>query len=67
MADLDMKNQLIFVFSQRHEPEVIDKLMDIARNEPDPDLRKKAVFWLGQTDDPRVADFLLELITQEVP
>jgi HEAT repeat protein len=67
MDDLDMKNQLIFVFSQRHEPEVIDKLMDIARNEPDPDLRKKAVFWLGQSGDPRVADFLLELITQEVP
>jgi HEAT repeat protein len=67
MDDLDMKNQLIFVFSQRHEPEVIDKLMDIARSEPDPDLRKKAVFWLGQSGDPRVADFLLELITQEVP
>lgn len=67
MPDLDMKNQLIFVFSQRHEPEVIDKLMDIARNEPNPDLRKKAVFWLGQSNDPRVADFLLELITQEVP
>jgi HEAT repeat protein len=67
MADLDMKNQLIFVFSQRHEPEVIDKLMDIARNEPNPDLRKKAVFWLGQSNDPRVADFLLEIITQEVP
>lgn len=67
MDDLDMKNQLIFVFSQRSEPQVIDKLMDIARSESDPDLRKKAVFWLGQSNDPRVADFLLELITQEVP
>jgi HEAT repeat protein len=67
IGDTDMKNQLIFVFSQRHEPEVIEKLMDIARNEPNPDLRKKAVFWLGQSNDPRVADFLLEIITQEVP
>jgi len=67
IGDLDMRNQLIFVFSQRREPEVIDKLMDIARNDPNPDLRKRAVFWLGQSNDPRVADFLLELITQEVP
>ena len=48
--------------SQIDEPESVDALMDIARNDDDQELRENAIFWLGQSDDPRVADFLLELI-----
>jgi HEAT repeat protein len=60
----EMRKQLIFVFSQRHEPEAVDQLMDIARKETDPELRKTAIFWLGQSHDPRVADFLMEMINK---
>lgn len=60
--DREVKEQLIFVYSQRREQAAIDKLMDIARNERDAELRKNAIFWLGQSKDPRVARFLLELI-----
>ena len=60
----EMQNQLIFVFSQRREREAIDKLMDIASNDPDRDLRKQAIFWLGQSRDPRVQKFLLDLINR---
>ena len=42
----------------RDDAAAVDALMDIARNDPDPDLRKKAVFWLGRSKDPR-ATFLL--------
>ena len=59
-----MKEQLIFVYSQRRETKAVDKLMEIARTEQDRELRKKAVFWLSQSRDPRVADFLLEVINQ---
>jgi TolA-binding protein len=62
MSNRDMKEQLIFVYSQRHEREAVDKLMDIARRETDRELRKKAVFWLGQSKDPRAAEFLMQLI-----
>ena len=62
MTEREMKEQLIFVYSQRQERAAVDKLMDIARNDPDRELRKKAVFWLSQSRDPRVAKFLLELI-----
>jgi HEAT repeat protein len=62
--DREMKEQLIFVYSQRHDPEATDKLMDIARRDSDKELRKKAVFWLGQSHDPRAAQFLVELINQ---
>ena len=60
----DIQNQLIFVFSQRRDREAIDKLMDIATNDPDRDLRKQAIFWLGQSHDPRVQKFLLDLINR---
>jgi tetratricopeptide (TPR) repeat protein len=65
MTESEMKDQLIFVYSQRQrDPAAIDKLFSIARTEKDPDLRKKAIFWLGQSHDPRVQQFLLELINK---
>jgi HEAT repeat protein len=62
--DREMKEQLIFVYSQRRGTEAVDKLLDIARKETDPELRRKAIFWLGQSRDPRAAQFLLDLINQ---
>lgn len=62
--DREMKEQLIFVYSQRKDPQAVEKLMDIAKRETDPELRKKAVFWLGQSRDPRAAQFLVDLINQ---
>jgi TolA-binding protein len=63
-TDRDLREQLIFVYSQRHETQAIDKLMEIARTDRDPELRKKALFWLSQSDDPRVAKLLEEIITK---
>lgn len=64
MTDRDMKDQLIFVYSQRREPEAVDKLMAIAENDPDRELRRKAIFWLSQSKDPRVAELLLRIINR---
>jgi len=63
-GDNDLKEQLIFVFSQRHEPQALDKIIDIARHETNHELREKALFWLGQSHDPRAAQVLLEIINQ---
>lgn len=60
----EIKEQLIFVYSQRHESLAVDKLIDIAKHEADPELRKKAVFWLGQSRDPRARQALLDIINQ---
>jgi HEAT repeat protein len=62
MPSREMKEQLIFVYSQRDERAAVDKLMSIARSESDRELRKKAIFWLGQSGDPRAADFLASLL-----
>jgi HEAT repeat protein len=64
LPDSDMREQLIFVYSQRHTPAMIDKLLDIAKNDRNPELRKKAIFWLGQSRDPRVQQFLIDLINR---
>ena len=64
MPDREMREQLIFVYSQRDEPAAVDKLLEIAPRDPDPELRKKALFWLGQSDDPRAAKALQDIIEQ---
>jgi HEAT repeat protein len=64
MQNRELKEQLIFVYSQRHEAAALDALIKIAKTEPDRELRKKAIFWLGQSHDPRAAQVLLEIINQ---
>ena len=65
MGDAEMREQVIFVLSQRQrDPAAMDKLFDIAKNEKDAELRKKAIFWLGQSRDPRVQQFLMDLINK---
>jgi TolA-binding protein len=66
-SDQEMKEHLIFIYSQNQSRAAVDKLMDIARNEPNAELRKKAVFWLGQSNDPRVPDFLGSLLDRRPP
>ena len=65
MGDTELKEQIIFVLSQRQtDKAAIDKMFDIAKTEKDPELRKKAIFWLGQSHDPRVQQFLIDLINR---
>lgn len=64
LDDPAMREQLIFVYSQRDEPAAVDKLLEIARRDPNPEMRKKALFWLGQSDDPRAAKALEDIIAQ---
>jgi HEAT repeat protein len=65
LSDRELKEQVIFVLSQRSDSAAVDKLIDIARHDPDVELRKKAIFWLGQRDDPRVRQLLEELIAND--
>ena len=62
VTDRDIKEKLIFVYSQTDGAASLRQLMDIARNEPDHDLRENAIFWLGQSDTPEAMAFLEDLI-----
>jgi TolA-binding protein len=61
----ELRAQVIFTLSQRrNDTAAVDKLLDIARKEQDPELRKQALFWLGQSRDPRAAALLEEIINK---
>jgi HEAT repeat protein len=60
----EIKEGLIFAYSQRSDKAAVDKLIQIARTEKDRDLRKNAMFWLSQSKDPRVADLLEEMLNK---
>src|SRR4051812_16006510 len=48
-----LREQYTFVLSQRRDDPSLDKLMDIARRDPNTQVRKQAMFWLGQSREPR--------------
>jgi TolA-binding protein len=58
----EIQDQVIWVYSQRREPEAVDKLLAIAKTDPNIERRKQALFWLGQKRDPRVNQLLRDLI-----
>ncbi|HEX5726193.1 MAG TPA: HEAT repeat domain-containing protein [Longimicrobiaceae bacterium] len=60
----ELREQLIFVISQRRDPAAVDKLIDIARNDRDSDMREKALFWLSQSRDPRATRVISDIINQ---
>jgi HEAT repeat protein len=60
----EIRKQLIFVYSQRDEPEALDKLIEIAKKDPNPDLRKRALFWVGQSEDSRAVQALQDILEQ---
>ena len=64
IPETELKESVLFGLSQRasRDEEALTALIDIARNEEDPDLVENALFWLGQSDDPRAAEVLLEII-----
>jgi len=64
IGDSQIREQVLFAISQRHETGATDALITIAKTEKDPELRKRAVFWLGQSSDRRAAQYLQELIAQ---
>ena len=63
-GDDEIRKQVIFIYTQRREPAAVDKLMSIAKSDPDIEMRKAAIFWLGQKNDPRVKQFLRDLINK---
>lgn len=67
LQDRRLKERVLFGLSESDQPQAIDKLIEIARSEKDPELRKKAIFWLGNSEDPRAADVLMELISRPPP
>jgi hypothetical protein len=59
-----LREHYTFVLSQRREDATLDKLIDVARHDPDLEIRKRALFWLGQSNEPKAINFLRDVITR---
>ena len=60
--DDQMRNQAIYVLSQRSKSESVPQLIEIARSVKHPSARKTAIYWLGQSGDARAVDVYAELL-----
>jgi HEAT repeat protein len=61
----ELKMQVCHVITQMgDEEEGLDALIQIARDETDPEIKQNAVFWIGQFDSPKAEDYLLEISNQ---
>ena len=48
--------------AQRRNGEAVPALLQVARNNKDPEVRKAALFWLGQSGDPRATDLFEQIL-----
>jgi hypothetical protein len=60
--ETEIRKQAVFALSQRRNGEAVPALIQVARNNRDPEVRRSALFWLGQSNDSRVVDFFDELL-----
>ncbi|HMC55584.1 MAG TPA: HEAT repeat domain-containing protein [Gemmatimonadaceae bacterium] len=59
-----LREQILYALSQRKEPEAIDKMMEIARKDTDPQIRRTAISLLARSNNERAKKLLQELIDQ---
>ena len=70
LADPEFRDQVLYALYQRAEEDeenadaIIDKMIELAREETDPEVRKRAVYWLGRTGSERAAEFLQEILRE---
>ena len=57
-----LREQILYALYQRKESEAVDKMMDIARRDTDPQIRRTAITLLARRNDPRATKLLQELI-----
>lgn len=62
--DEEVRKQAVFALSQRRREDSVPALIQVARNNRDPELRRSAIFWLGQTGDARAISLFEEILNR---
>jgi HEAT repeat protein len=57
-----LREQILYALYQRKEPEAVDKMMEIARKDTDPQIRRTAISLLVRRNDPRSKQLLSDLV-----
>ena len=72
LEEADLRDRLLYALYRKAEADpdnasaVIDKMIELARVEADPEVRKRAVYWLGRTGSARAAEFLMEILRERL-
>lgn len=70
LESAEMRDQFLYALYQNAESDeengdaVIDTMIELARQETDPEVRKRAIYWLGRTGSERAAAFLMEILRE---
>ncbi|HEX2190987.1 MAG TPA: HEAT repeat domain-containing protein [Longimicrobiaceae bacterium] len=65
VSDPEVREKVLFAYSQRDEPQAARELLRVARSDDPEKLRKTAVFWLGQAAGRAVTRDLGELVEDQ--
>lgn len=60
----ETRRHAVLVIGQRQDPEALEFIIRVAREEQEPEARRAAVFFLGESRDPRALEVLRELVTR---
>ena len=70
LGEPDLRERIFYALYRQAQadtdsaPMVIDRMIELARVETDPEVRERAVYWLGRTGSERAAEFLMELLRE---
>ena len=59
-----MRQTALFLLAQHLDEESVDVLLDVIRNDPNPEMRQTAVFWLAQVPGERTVAALVEILNE---
>ncbi len=57
-----LRRKAVFLVSQKRTDESADLLMDVAKNDPDPETREQAVFWMSQVHSDKAVGLLEQIL-----
>ena len=70
LEENEMKERILYALYRRTQsdadnaPAVVDKMIELARAEEDPETRSRAIYWIGRTGSERAIEFLLEVMRE---
>ena len=58
----ELRGQAVFILGQHESDQTLDLMLDVVRNDPDPEVKAHAAFWLTQVNDPRAIDATISIL-----
>src|SRR5687767_8317372 len=64
-ASPDLREHVVFALSQSEEPEAVDVMINVARNDAEAHVRGQALFWLGQKAGRKATEAIARAVAED--